>query len=372
MNRVILVKAFFVGVSAVGLWVTFIIAYLFNRQEICTNVTFRTGIRDKLLISSPDNDNEGFDAYFEPDIAFHGLNKHSWERYCQSHLEQLCNYPIFPKAPDKRTYVPNADIDSEVAKFDEAIRLLGYVQPNASGDHQFLVASNGLAEVWLSPNANWRNAKRIAYIRPQYLRSPLKRMSFEGIKSQISDSVNLVARRKCYFEVIYIQSQDNITRGKHFQIAWKRPDSRRFEIIDRKFFSLYTEDMDKAKLKVLDDELPEALTCVQSRTKSANIHMRPETLPHLKRTAVDKALPTCEYKPSYLLDPANLPRDFKHYRGVHKHVQKTYTYPFQSLNGVITPKKIHKAFIAENPLNEKEALSVITKYIEALKRTNSG
>ena len=83
---------------------------------------------------------------------------------------------------------------------------------------------------------------------------------------------------------------------------------------------------------------------------------------------MDEVLPICDYKPSYLLDPANLPRDFKHYRGVRRYVQKTYTYPFQSLNGVIKSKTANKAFIAGYPLNEKEALTVVTNYFNALKR----
>ena len=367
MNRVILVKAFYFGVSTVGLWVILVVIYLLNRQEISSNVTLILGTSDKLLISNPDIYNIELDVDIKSEVTLHGLNRHSWEKFCQSSLEQICNYPIFPKAPDAREYIPNVNIISERGRLDRVIRLLGYIRPNASGEHQFLLTSNGLAEVWLSPNANWTGAQRIAYIRSQS--SPLKKMSFEGIKSQISDSVKLAAKRRYYFELIYIQSQSNATRSKHLiQVAWKRPDSRRFEIIDNKFFLLYTKDIDKAKLKILDDELPKAPTCAQSRTTFANMHLRPEALPYLEKTAVDEALPICDYKPSYLLDPANLPRDFKHYRGVRRYVQKTYTYPFQSLNGVIKSKTANKAFIAGYPLNEKEALTVVTNYFNALKR----
>ena len=367
MNRVILVKAFYFGVSTVGLWVILVVIYLLNRQEISSNVTLILGTSDKLLISNPDIYNIELDVDIKSKVTLHGLNRHSWEKFCQSSLEQICNYPIFPKAPDAREYIPNVNIISERGRLDRVIRLLGYIRPYASGEHQFLLTSNGLAEVWLSPNANWTGAQRIAYIRSQS--SPLKKMSFEGIKSQISDSVKLAAKRRYYFELIYIQSQSNATRSKHLiQVAWKRPDSRRFEIIDNKFFLLYTKDMDKAKLKILDDELPKAPTCAQSRTTFANMHLRPEALPYLEKTAVDEALPICDYKPSYLLDPANLPRDFKHYRGVRRYVQKTYTYPFQSLNGVIKSKTANKAFIAGYPLNEKEALTVVTNYFNALKR----
>ncbi|XP_022782358.1 beta-1,4-N-acetylgalactosaminyltransferase 3-like [Stylophora pistillata] len=367
MNRIILVKALFFGFSTVGLWVLLVVIYLFNRQEISSNVTPCFGTCDKLFISHTDIYNMELDTDIKSEVTLHGLNRHSWEKYCQTSLEQICNYPIFPKAPDTREYIPNVDITSDLGRLDYVNRLLGYIRPNVSGEHQFLVTSNGLAEVWLSPNANWKDAQRIAYIRPQS--SPLKKLSFEGIKSQISDSVKLAAKQRYYFEVIYFQSQSTATRSKHvIQVAWKRPDSRRFEIIDGKFYLLYTKDIDKAKLKVLDDELPKALICAQSRTRFANRHLRPETLPYLEKTAVEKALPICDYKPSYLLDSENLPRDFKHYSGVHRYVQKTYTYPFPSLNGVIKSKTAQKAFIAGYPLNEKEALSVVTNYFNTVKR----
>lgn len=80
---------------------------------------------------------------------------------------QLSN---FPKAPDKRNFVENANINSKVDKVDRAVRLLGYVRPNATGEYQFLVKSNGFPEVWLSrPNMEWKNAMKITYIKPRPL-----------------------------------------------------------------------------------------------------------------------------------------------------------------------------------------------------------
>lgn len=374
MNRVKLVKAFLIGVLALGLWVILIVVYLFSRQEIIPNVTsFQNqptsgiGTVVELLASQTDH---LYDEAFELDDTFKGLNKHTWERYCQSSFEQLCNYPIFPKAPDKRNYVQSANIVSMADKLEGAVRLLGYVRPNTTGEFQFLVTSNGFAELWLSPNTNWKDARKIAYIKS------LQKMSFEAIKSQISDTVTLLGRHKYYFEVIYVQSDHSFSRGEQLiQVAWKRPDKSRFELIDREFFSLYTKDNKKDKLKIYDEELPDVLACKHSRRRFANKYMRPETLPYMENAAVDKTLPLCDYRPSYVLDPANLPRDFKQYHGV-KHVQKTYTYPFQSVSGVIRSTKVarsvKKTFLAEYPLNEKEALSVIRKYINAVKRAYPG
>ena len=371
MNRVKPVKAFIIGVLMVGLWVILAVVYLFSRQETIVNVTSFQNQSTSTSRQSTDHYNINRD--FELEDILKGLNKHTWERYCQSSLEQLCNYPIFPKAPDKRNFVQNVNIMSTVNEVDGAVRLLGYVRPNATGKYQFLVTSNGFAEVWLSPNTNWKDSKKIAYRNPQYLRSTLEKLSFEAMKSQISETVSLLARQKYYFEVIYVKT-DRKSSEQLIQVAWKRPDRAEFELIDGDYFSLYTEDSDKAKLKIYDEELPDVLACEKLRRRFSNKYMRPDKLPYLSRAAVDKTLPLCEYKPSYLHDPANLPRDLKLYHGV-KNVQKTYTYPFQSISGVLRSAKVartvRKTFLAELPLSDLEALSVVRKYCNFMKRTYS-
>ena len=378
MNCVKPVKAFVIGVLTVGLWVILAVVYLFSRQETIPNVTSfqnqttSTSGRKVEMLESRRTDPINKDLEVEDILK--GLNKHTWERYCQSNLEQLCNYPIFPKAPDKRNFVQNVNIMSTVNEVDGAVRLLGFVRPNATGEYQFFVTSNDFAEVWLSPNTNWKDAKKIAYGKPQYLRSAtLKKLSFETMKYQISQTVGLLTGQKYYFEVIYVKT-DTKSSEQLIQVAWKRPDRTEFELIEGEYFSLYTEDSDKSKLKIYDEELPDALACETLRRRFANKYMRPDTLPYLSRNAMNKTLPICEYKPSYLLDPANLPRDLKLYHGV-KNVQKTYTYPFQSISGVLRSAKVaqtkRKTFLAELPLSDLEALSIVRKYCNVMERTYS-
>ena len=47
-----------------------------------------------------------------------GLNQHTWTKNCQRSLEQLCNFPIFPNAPDSRSIVKNVNITSSVKDVD--------------------------------------------------------------------------------------------------------------------------------------------------------------------------------------------------------------------------------------------------------------
>ena len=356
MKRRILLRIFaFVVLIVGGVWEILIATRLLGRREIPW-ASFENASSIEIRIFETDEPAES-------ENILEGLNQHTWERRCRITLEQLCNHPIFPKAPDNRSIFENGDINSS-GNTTVGIRLLGYLRPNATGEYQFLLASNGFAEVWLSTDKNWKNANKIAYINPRYSRSTLKRVAFEGMKSQISDSGLLLRGQKYYVEVIYVQ--DTEESNQHLiQIAWRRPNKTLFEIIDKAFFSPYINDADKAKLKVYDDGLPDALACVQSRRNVE--YIMPETLPYLEHASVETALNLCEYRPSYLLKPANL-RDFKRYHGVHKHTRKTSSYPFPEVDGVIRTRKLSKTFIAEYPLDAKEAIMVVSSYFEALKR----
>ena len=208
MKRVKLTHVFVIAVFMAGLWVISVIAYLFSPQEVIPNVMslqnlYKAVSKTTSELSASRHVIEHYNEDFELEDIFKGLNKHTWETHCQSSLKQLCNYPIFPKAPDKRKFVQNANIKSTVDRVDGAVRVLGYVRPNATGEYQFMVTSNGFAEVWLSPNTNWEDAKKIAYTEfgPQ-----LKKLPPGPMKSRISETVSLLARQKYFFEVIYVKT----------------------------------------------------------------------------------------------------------------------------------------------------------------------
>ena len=60
---------------------------------------------------------------------------------CLISLKQLCNFPIFPKAPDKRSLVKNVYISLSASEVD-GLQLLGFLQPNVTGEYLFPVTSN--------------------------------------------------------------------------------------------------------------------------------------------------------------------------------------------------------------------------------------
>ena len=356
MTRARILRTFGFGALIVVIWELFIGVSLLGHRGI-TSKAFQQP--SSCVAGTNAQDNEAEDS---EDIILRGLNRHTWDKQCPISLEQLCNYPIFPKAPDNRSIVQNADVICTGTTI-AGIRLLGYLRPNATGEYHFLLASNGLAEVWLSTSQSWKNAKKIAYINPHYSRSTLNRVAFQAMKSQISDGISLSARKRYYFEVIYVQ--DTQQSNEHLiQVAWKPPDKISFDIVDSKFFSPYKNDSVKSAMKIYDDSLPDVLACVKFQRKFASL--KPETRPFLEHAPVERVLKVCKYEPSYILKSANL-SNFKRFHGVRRYTRKTSSYPFSKVDGVKTGKA-SKTFIAEYPLDAKEAIVVVSKYFEALKR----
>ena len=296
---------------------------------------------------------------------FPGLNKHTWNDKCLKSIQHLCNFPIFPKAPDSREVVDNIDLE----RLSYGHRFIGYVHPDNSTEFHFAIASNGFAEVWLSPNENWMEANRVAYVNPFDFKTPLKKGNFEAVKSQISDGIQLNSGGRYYLEVTYSQQVENA--GETFiQVAWSRQGKSDLEIIDGKFFSLFVNDSYKSQRKMFDDNLPDTPLCIQSKNRRVNKYMNFEDLPYLKAKAVVNTLPYCEYRPSYLLKPSDL-ETFRQYHGVYKYVRRTFIFPYTTVEGLST-RPTGPNFVAENPLEEKEARAVVNSYITALDMENPG
>lgn len=349
-------------VLVVSLWEVFLGFSLFAHRGISSvnflNISQFTGKARRTLEGALN-----FNDEVSEDIMT-GLNQHIWEKPCRISLEQLCNYPIFPNAPDNRTIVESANLISS-GEMVVGVRLLGYLRPNQTGDYQFMVASNGFAELWLSPNANWTDSRKIAFVDTQYTRSMIHRVSVEAMRSQISSPVSLFARERYYFEVLYVQDTD--PEQEHLiQVAWKRRHESRFKILDGEVLVPYANDSDKAEMKVYDEELPEVAACVRLRRKVEIT--KQESLPFLEHDTVKDALKSCEYKPSYILRKSINISKFKRFHGVHRHIRKSFSYPFLEVDGVLKKRKLAKPFATEFPLDGTEALSVVSKYLEALKR----
>ena len=299
-----------------------------------------------------------------------GLNQHIWENNCAKTIETLCNFPVFPNAPDQRQVLSQTEITVPKDAGTDGHRLFGFVLPNTNGEYQFAVASNGFAEVWLSLSKNWKAAKKVAFIRPFDAQSVTK-WDFNASRTQISSGIHLKANVKYYIEIMYTLGAHHDNSENFLQVAWKRPQESNFIIIGSESLLKFTNDSEKGRYKMFDDELPHALSCATKHHKDyGNKHMRPETIPYLEHTAVNKALEFCEYRPSYLLDPANL-KGFGQYHGVYRHVRKTYSFPLSIVDGIVRNQGATH-FSSDYPLDEEQAWSVVNRYMDALEESYSG
>ena len=302
-----------------------------------------------------------------------GLNQHVWDKNCLKTIASLCNFPIFPNAPDKRQVIYRTEITEPKDSTIDAHRMFGFVQPNLTGDYQFAVASNGYSEVWLSESANWSTAKEIAHFN---LFERIKTstsvtvQTFNVSRKQISSRIYLKAETRYYIEIVYalgIQS-----KGEYFlRVSWKQPQESNFVVIESDFLFPFKNDSRAGKQKMYDDELPNAKSCNKDGANQGykNKHMNTDQvkIPFLEHTSVSKVLPSCEYRPSYLPDAATL-KSFGQYHGVVKHVKRIHTFPFSFVKGIVLEAGHQSYSFAQLPLQEEEASSVVEQYMDSLKK----
>ena len=65
---------------------------------------------------------------------------------------------------------------------------------------------------------------------------------------------------------------------------------------------------------------------------------------------------------------------FGKYHGVYRRAHKTYSFPYSNVDayGIARNPAPGPAFMAENPLEEREARSVVDKYVTSLEKSYAG
>jgi len=211
---------------------------------------------------------------------------------------------MFPRAPDSRQLVNKAVIADNLTDA-EGIRLFGFISPDKSGFYLFIVQFCS-AEVWLSHNESWRNARKVfdSENQPRELR--------------FSDKTALVAGNKYFIEVV----STCFHRRNKIQLLWKTPSSSTFEIINGSYLSQYVDDTGRNQSLVYDDLLPDSLVCASRRNNRTYFKAQPE-ISYLSHDEVKDILPYCEYNPSYTVN-----YKMKRYEAVTRHVVHSFIYPF--------------------------------------------
>ena len=271
------------------------------------------------------------------------LNLHLWSDTCARDLNILCNLPMFPRAADSRQLV-NKTVIADNLTDAEGIRLFGFISPDKSGFYLFTVQFCS-AEVWLSPNENWRDARKVLDTENH----PKKEL-------RVSDETALVAGNKYFIEVV---SACFHKRNK-IQLLWKTPMSSAFEIINGSYLSQYVDDTGWNQSLVYDDSLPDSLVCASRRNNRTYFKAQPE-ISYLSHEEVKDILPYCEYNPSYTVN-----YKMNGYQAVTRHVVHSFIYPFPEHMDL----KDQKHWIY--PLGENEARKVVDVFTESLHKTMPG
>ena len=270
------------------------------------------------------------------------LNLHLWSDTCAKNLDILCNFPMFPRAPDNRLAL-NKTVIARNLKQAKAIRLFGFIDPIESGVFFFMVKFC-IAEVYLSYNKNWKEARQI-------LSLDVGKFPENKSDSQVSSAIDLVAGEKYFIDIVAIC----VYRINKLQLLWKTPSSSGFEILNSTFLSTKMDDNSLSNLSFYDEDIPDSQACALRKNDTTYFKSRRE-ISYLSHEEVKNVLPNCEYKPSYILN-----RRVSKYEAVVRHVVHSFIFPFPEHHQVRNfSNRIY-------PLGESEAREVVNILMEALR-----
>ena len=266
------------------------------------------------------------------------LNLHLFSETCASDLNILCNFPMFPNAPDDRLLLNTTNIATGLTGRGAVLRLFGFITPAKSGLHMFNVKFCH-AEVWLSQNENWRHSRKIC-----------------DTGNFSKQEIRLIAGKNYFIEVVATCFRQ---RNK-IQLLWKTPISSAFEIINGSYLSQYVDDTGKNQSLVYDDLLPDSLACASRRNNWTYFKAQPE-ISYLSHDEVKDILSYCEYNPSYTVN-----FKMKRYQAVTRHVVHSFIYPFPEHMHLKDPK------YWVYPLGVNEARNIVDIFTESLHKKMPG
>jgi signal transduction histidine kinase len=146
--------------------------------------------------------------------------------HAQAGAPGLASFPQYPFQPAGRDVLINCEAPADTGDF-HLTRLSGWLRPPVTGEYIFYIASDNSSELWLSPDADRSNIRRIASVPSGLWVDPRE---WTRYLSQRSEPVRLTAGGSYYFEALSEQQEE----AEHLAVAWQGPSLAK-AIIDGRF-----------------------------------------------------------------------------------------------------------------------------------------
>ncbi|CAJ0962794.1 unnamed protein product [Ranitomeya imitator] len=235
------------------------------------------------------------------------VNLHIFEDWCGSSIQQLRGNLHFPLFPHIRTTVSKLAITPQWTNY--GVRMFGFLHPATDDDFQFAVSSDDNSEFWLSDDQSVAKLRLLCRVGPaeKHWTAPGEYGKFQG---QISGQ--LLASKRYYFELLHKQDDKGTD---HVELAW-RPSSvdSQFSLIDSQFLSLFSDDVNLplgntslipvSKASYYKEQLEQHPADMLKEDPRDNVYK----VPLLPMKRVHSVLPSCQYRPSYLVEGYPLQR----------------------------------------------------------------
>ncbi|XP_035282064.1 beta-1,4-N-acetylgalactosaminyltransferase 3-like [Anguilla anguilla] len=259
-------------------------------------------------------------------------NMHIFEDWCGGSVAQLRKNLHYPLYPHSRTTVKKLAVTPRWTNY--GLRIFGYLHPHTDGKYLFAVASDDNSEFWLSSDESPLNVRLLALVGKTGTEWTAPG-EFGKYASQTSHPVELKSSERYYFEIIHKQNEQGTD---HVEVAWQTyPDGLRFDLIGSQHISLYTNESGLLMTEVAhvpQSAASRARTAGEGAGESAGASghgadmLREDRrdslhqLPLIDEAYLDKLLPDCIYRPSYIIKGFPLLR----YQGL-QFVYMSYIYP---------------------------------------------